>query len=110
MAQIVKNPTANVGDARDTGSILGRDNPWRREWQSTPAFLPGEFHGQRSLVGYSPLSHKEWDTTERLTLSLYNLEHARLFKDNTSQELMSLQAHFSYLMKRYRSLNHVKRF
>ena len=26
---------------------------WRREWQSTPAFLPGEFHGQKSLAGYS---------------------------------------------------------
>ena len=29
-------------------------SPWRREWQPTPVFLPGEFHGQRSLVGYSP--------------------------------------------------------
>ena len=28
--------------------------PWRRAWQSTPVFLPGESHGQRSLVGYSP--------------------------------------------------------
>ena len=27
--------------------------PWRREWLPTPVFLPGEFHGQRSLVGYS---------------------------------------------------------
>ena len=34
---------------------------WRREWQSTPVFLPGEFHGQRSLVGYSPWGHKESD-------------------------------------------------
>ena len=31
-----------------------RKIPWRRAWQSTPVFLPGEFHGQRSLVGYSP--------------------------------------------------------
>ena len=37
---------------------------WRREWQSTPVFLPGEFHGQRSLVGYSSWSCKELDTTE----------------------------------------------
>ena len=43
--------------------------PWRRKWQSTPVFLPGEFHGQRSLVGYSPRGRKESDTTERLTLS-----------------------------------------
>ena len=30
-----------------------RKMPWRREWQPTPVFLPGESHGQRSLVGYS---------------------------------------------------------
>ena len=41
--------------------------PWRREWQSSPVFLPGESHGQRSLVGYSPGGRKESDTTERLT-------------------------------------------
>ena len=38
--------------------------PWRREWQSTPVFLPGKFHGQRSLVGYSLSSLKEFDMTE----------------------------------------------
>ena len=43
--------------------------PWRREWQPTPGFLPGEVHGQRSLVGYSPWDRKELDTAERLTLS-----------------------------------------
>ena len=37
---------------------------WRREWQLTPVFLPGEFHGQRSLAGYSPRGRKELDTTE----------------------------------------------
>ena len=41
-----------------------RKIPWRRKWQSTPVFLPGESHGQRSLVGYSPWGHKELDTTE----------------------------------------------
>ena len=41
--------------------------PWRREWQLTPVFLPGEFHVQRSLTDYSPLSHKELDTTEWLS-------------------------------------------
>ena len=30
--------------------------PWRRKWQPTPVFLPGGFHGQRNLVGYSPRS------------------------------------------------------
>ena len=37
---------------------LGQEDPWGREWQPTPVFLPGEFHGQRSLVGYSPRGHK----------------------------------------------------
>ena len=45
--------------------------PWRRAWQSTPVSLPGEFHGQRSLVGYSPRGHKELDMTEWLTLTLF---------------------------------------
>ena len=44
--------------------------PWRREWQPTPVFLPGETHGQRNLAGCSPWGHKELDTTEWLTLSL----------------------------------------
>ena len=39
---------------------------WRREWLPTIVFLPGEFHGQRSLVGYSPWNLKESDTTEQL--------------------------------------------
>ena len=40
--------------------------PWRRKWQPTPVLLPGESHGGRSLVGYSPWGRKESDTTERL--------------------------------------------
>ena len=35
-----------------------RKVPWRRKWQPTPVFLPGESHGQRSLAGYSPWGHK----------------------------------------------------
>ena len=38
--------------------------PWRRARQPTPVFLPGESHGQRSLLGYSPRGRKESDTTE----------------------------------------------
>ena len=41
--------------------------PWRRAWQPTPEFLPGESHGWRSLVSCNPWSHKESDTTEWLT-------------------------------------------
>ena len=46
---------------------------WRREWLTTPIFLPGEFHGQRSLAGYSPWDSQESDTTEQLPLSLSHL-------------------------------------
>ena len=38
--------------------------PWRRKWQPTPVFLPGQSHGQRSLAGYSPWDCKELDMTE----------------------------------------------
>ena len=41
--------------------------PWSRTWQPTPVFLPGEVHGQRSLVGYSRWGPKESDTTEWLS-------------------------------------------
>jgi len=37
--------------------------PWRRKWQPTPVFLPGESHGQRSLAGYNPLGPQELDKT-----------------------------------------------
>ena len=47
-----------------------RKSPWRRAWLPTPVFLPGEYHGQRSPVGYSPWGCKEWDITEQLTVSL----------------------------------------
>ena len=43
---------------------LGQADPWRREWLPTSVFSPGEFHGQRSLAGYSPWGHKELDMTE----------------------------------------------
>ena len=47
-----------------------RKIPWRREWQPTQVVLPGEFHGQRSLEGYSPWGRKELNTTDQLTFSL----------------------------------------
>ena len=45
-----------------------RKIPWKRMWQPTLVFFPGESHGQRSLAGYSPWDHKELDTTGWLTL------------------------------------------
>ena len=45
--------------------------PWRRAWQSTLVFLPGESHGQKSLAGYSSRGRKEFYMTEQLTLHYY---------------------------------------
>ena len=61
---VVKNPLANAGDS---GLIpgLGR-SPWRKKWQPTPVFSLGKYHGQRSLVGYSPWGCKESDMTEAI--------------------------------------------
>ena len=47
-------------------AIVLTRNGWRRQWQPTPVLLPGESHGQRSLVGCSPWSRYESDTTEQL--------------------------------------------
>ena len=59
---VVKNPPAN---ARRCGfdPWVGKI-PWRRKWQPSPVFLPGESPGQRSLSGYSPWGCKESDMTE----------------------------------------------
>ena len=54
--------------------------PWRRKWQPTPVLLPGKFHGQRSLVNYSPRGHKESGTTERCHLSPGRLSPSMLRK------------------------------
>ena len=50
---------------------LGWEDPLEKGMATTPVFLPGESHGQKSWVGYSPWVHGESDTTERLTLSLF---------------------------------------
>ena len=69
-----KESASNAGDIRDECSIPGdslpgessfsRKIPWRRKWQPTPVFLPGDSHGQRTLAGYSPWGRKESGTTE----------------------------------------------
>ena len=44
---------------------LGQEDPLEKKWLPTPVFLPGEFHGQRSLASYSSWDHKESDMTEQ---------------------------------------------
>ena len=52
---------------------LGWGDPLVREQLASPVFLPGEFHGQKSLVGYSLWGSKESDMTKRLLLSLSHM-------------------------------------
>ena len=46
---------------------------WSRKWQPTPVFLPGKFHGQRSLAGYNAWGHKKLDMTEHACMHIYYL-------------------------------------
>ena len=62
---VVKNLLASVGDARDSDLIPGSvRSPGEAKWKPTPVFLPGKFHGQSSLVGYSLWGCKELDMSE----------------------------------------------
>ena len=62
---MVKNPPVNARDVRDVGLVTGfRRSPGEGKYQPTPVLLPGESHGKGSLVGHTPLGHKDSDTTE----------------------------------------------
>ena len=67
MAQMVKNLPA-LQETRLNPWV--RKIPWRRKGEPIPVFLPVEFHGQRSLAGYSPWGCKGLDTTEEKIFSL----------------------------------------
>ena len=62
-----KDGKESAFNAGDLGLIPGSGISPRGEWLRTPVFLPGEFHGQRSLAGYSPWGRKESNTTETNT-------------------------------------------
>ena len=64
---VVENLLSTMPEIRFDPCV--RKIPWRRKWQPTPLFLPEEFCGQRSLVGYSPWGRKESDMTEQLSLT-----------------------------------------
>ena len=55
-------------------SMRWKDSPGVRKWQHIPVFLPGNFHGQRSLVDYNSWGCKESDTLEQLNTHFYDLE------------------------------------
>ena len=61
--------------------------PWRRKWQPTPVFLPGKFHGQSSLVGYSLWGHKgvghDWATKQQHKIRQFNSSPSKMKKPKT---------------------------
>ena len=63
MAQMNRITHSGVGRSRRQEIHVGKI-PWRRKWQPSPVFLPGESNGQRSLAGYSPWGGKESNTAE----------------------------------------------
>ena len=72
MAQQVKNPPAMQETKRPGFNPWVRKSPRSRKWQPTPVFLPGESHGQRSLVGGGPKKgsqrvRHDWETNHTLT-------------------------------------------
>ena len=65
-----------------------RKIPWRKKWQHAPVFLPGKFHGERSLVGYRPWGHRvghDWS----------NLAAAATFSPSIYYEVMGLDTMIS---------------
>ena len=68
---MAKIPPASAGDTRDMVQFLDQEGPLEKETAAHSVFLPGEFHGQRILMDYSPCGPKESETTERLTHQHY---------------------------------------
>ena len=65
---------------------------WRGKWQPTPVFLPGEFHGQRSLVGYSPRGCKESVVLEKTLESPLDIKEIKPANFKGNQPEYSLEA------------------
>ena len=83
VAQLVKKPPAMW---ETWVRPLGWEDPWKRKWQPTPVFLPGEPHGQRNLVGYSPQGRKVSDTTEQLHFHFHFLLMIQRFQSHQNKE------------------------
>ena len=67
VALAVKNPPANAGDLSHRFDPCIEKIPWRKKWQPTPVFLPGESHGQSSPAGYSLQGRNGWTCLKPLS-------------------------------------------
>ena len=87
--------TAQMVESACNASLTGFDPwvgkiSWRREWLPIPVLLDGEFHGQRSLVYYSPWGRKEADMTEWLLLSLFLFQMVNRLPTTWESQVWSL--------------------
>ena len=89
VALVVKNPLCKRPKRCRFDPWVGKI-PWRRAWQLTPVFLPGESHGQRSLAGYSPWDHKESDMAKH---TCHRFKSSVLTSDRSSKSLSHLGSH-----------------
>ena len=64
---MVRDPSADAGHIRYRFDTWVGKIPWNRKWHPTPVFSLGKYHGQESLVGYSPWGCKQSDMTEHLS-------------------------------------------
>ena len=80
----VKNPPANAGDS---GSSPGLGRSPEEEWHPTLVFLPGKFHGQKSLVGFSPWGCKQLDIDIHTSLVAQRVKHLLAMRDTRVQSL-----------------------
>ena len=69
---------------RHSFDIWVRKVPWRRAWQPTPVFLPGEYHGWRSLAGYCPWGSQSQTRLKRLSVHAHNVS----IRTGTQQSLL----------------------
>ena len=94
----VSDGKESVCSAGDLGLIPGGEDPLEKGMTTHSSILPGEFHGQRSLGGYSPWGQKESDITEWLTLLLFSLSNVSITYNSLKTILFSLVQHSYYFI------------
>ena len=71
--------------------------PWRKKWLPTLVFLLEKFHGQRSLVGYSPWDRKELNVIEHVHTHTHTHTHTQLYMDSSNKMSGLIQSSFCFL-------------
>ena len=82
---------------------LGQEDPLEKGMATTPVFLPGELHGQKSVAGYSPWGCKELDMNEQLTLSLSKVKYFRVCSSLSGSWLLLLLSEIFLLTSLHRA-------